>query len=530
MRTNAASSVKDGRYYLQLAGAEARERLLLAAASLWNVPVAELTAKNSIITHALERPHDELRADRRSRGPDAASAPGDDHDQAAGPVDADGHRAEEPRRARQGHGQDGLRDRRPPARHEVGGGEDVPGLRRRRQELRLRAGPPHAGRALRGPVPDPRSGADARTRLQRRRRGRRRQLVSGQDRARSRCRSSGRFLRSTPRSTARTCARPCSPRWIGPARCAPIRATWTRRFAGAAKIVEATYSTPYLPRARMEPGNATVLVANDRVDIWIGDQSPQETRFSAAKITGIPEDERPPAPVPSRRRVRPQRQRAPGRARHHDRERAPRHADPSCSGPARRTSSAPRIARWAWRGSRPVSMRDGWPIAFEVRTAMQEGGFGPEASFHVTSRYYVPNYRYSNHTTKFHVPVGTRRGVGQAAHEFYRESFIDELARAAGQDPYLYRRELLARTQPALQERHDQGARHGRRDVGLGHAAAAGHGAGDRARGAGRRRQRHGDDQRHGPYRQRQPRKARSGSSASTSRTRPASAWSTRCR
>ena len=35
MRTNAASSVKDGRYYLQLAGAEARERLLLAAADLW---------------------------------------------------------------------------------------------------------------------------------------------------------------------------------------------------------------------------------------------------------------------------------------------------------------------------------------------------------------------------------------------------------------------------------------------------------------------------------------------------------------
>src|SRR5207248_4510106 len=51
MRTNAASSVKDGRYYLQLAGAEARERLLLAAAELWSVPVAELAAKDSIITH-----------------------------------------------------------------------------------------------------------------------------------------------------------------------------------------------------------------------------------------------------------------------------------------------------------------------------------------------------------------------------------------------------------------------------------------------------------------------------------------------
>src|SRR5262249_3568933 len=51
MRTNAASSVKDGRYYLQLAGAEARERLLLAATQLWNVPLTELTAKDSIITH-----------------------------------------------------------------------------------------------------------------------------------------------------------------------------------------------------------------------------------------------------------------------------------------------------------------------------------------------------------------------------------------------------------------------------------------------------------------------------------------------
>src|SRR5262249_53445647 len=62
-----------------------------------------------------------------------------------------------------------------------------------------------------------------------------------------------------------------------------------RVFASGARIVEATYSTPYLPRARMEPGNATVLVTDDRVDIWIGDQSPQETRYSASRITGIPE-------------------------------------------------------------------------------------------------------------------------------------------------------------------------------------------------------------------------------------------------
>ena len=113
MRTNAASSVKDGRYYLQLAGAEARERLLLAAAALWNVPVAELTAKNSIITHASSgrtTTYGQIAASRRR---DAASASGDDHHQVAGPMDADGHRAEESRRAAQGDRQDGLRDRRP---------------------------------------------------------------------------------------------------------------------------------------------------------------------------------------------------------------------------------------------------------------------------------------------------------------------------------------------------------------------------------------------------------------------------------
>ena len=51
MRTNAAASVRDGRYYLQLAGAEARERLLSAAARVWRVPVEEVSSANGIITH-----------------------------------------------------------------------------------------------------------------------------------------------------------------------------------------------------------------------------------------------------------------------------------------------------------------------------------------------------------------------------------------------------------------------------------------------------------------------------------------------
>jgi isoquinoline 1-oxidoreductase beta subunit len=88
---------------------------------------------------------------------------------------------------------------------------------------------------------------------------------------------------------------------------------------------------------------------------------------------------------------------------------------------------------------------DGWPIALEVRTAMDEKAPGATASFDTASCYHAPNYRFSTHSEAFHVPVGTRRGVGAPAHDFYRESFMDELAHAAGKDPYRYRRELISR-------------------------------------------------------------------------------------
>ena len=42
-----------------------------------------------------------------------------------------------------------------------------------------------------------------------------------------------------------------------------------------------------------------------------------------------------------------------------------------------------------------------------------------------------------------HVPWGFWRSVDHSLHGFFKESFIDEIALAAGRDPYEYRRELL---------------------------------------------------------------------------------------
>src|SRR5258706_7736491 len=82
----------------------------------------------------------------------------------------------------------------------------------------------------------------------------------------------------------------------------------------------------------------------------------------------------------------------------------------------------------------------------EVRTAPDETPPGTNAGFDVAARYFAPNSRFSAHSGRFPIPVGTRRGVGAPAQHFYRESFMDELAHAAGKDPYLYRRELISRT------------------------------------------------------------------------------------
>jgi isoquinoline 1-oxidoreductase beta subunit len=60
----------------------------------------------------------------------------------------------------------------------------------------------------------------------------------------------------------------------------------------------------------------------------------------------------------------------------------------------------------------------------------------------------MPNFRMTIHPVRNHVPFGTRRGTGAAPNAFYNEVFIDELAAAAGKDPYLYRRELISRNPP----------------------------------------------------------------------------------
>src|SRR5258707_3308308 len=59
--------------------------------------------------------------------------------------------------------------------------------------------------------------------------------------------------------------------------------------------------------------------------------------------------------------------------------------------------------------------------------------------------YEVPHYLADYAMRMTHVPVGFWRCVNHTQNCFFKESFIDELAHAAGQDPYRYRRQLITR-------------------------------------------------------------------------------------
>jgi isoquinoline 1-oxidoreductase beta subunit len=58
--------------------------------------------------------------------------------------------------------------------------------------------------------------------------------------------------------------------------------------------------------------------------------------------------------------------------------------------------------------------------------------------------YAFPHRRVEHVLSKTPVPVGFWRSVGHSYNAFFVECFIDELAAAAGQDPYRFRRALLA--------------------------------------------------------------------------------------
>jgi isoquinoline 1-oxidoreductase subunit beta len=443
MSTHRSGSVKMNLYYYQLAGAEARERLLLAAAERWGVPTSELTAKDSLITHAA--------TGRTVRYGQVAAR--------AGQVP---HPHPETIRIKSAHEFTLMGTER----HNLDVPSKITGQAVYAIDVKVpgtlyacaKACPVWGGdvksynfNAIRN-----RLGVHSVVQFPRPDRG----LI------RDRQFSGGVAVVADSWWHAKTALDALPIEWEYPpythlntgnmrqalidAMKEPGRALYQRgnvedAMAGAVRIVEATYDVPYLARARMEPGNATALVTDERVDIWIGDQSPQETRFSASQIAGVPQES-----------VYVHTTHLGGGFGRNGNGPQAEHAVMV----AKALKGRPVKLQWTreedwsvgttYRAMGAAYIRaglgpDGYPIAMDLRAAADRNAAAPERGL-IPPAYFVPNLRTSNHSADFHVPCSTRRATGSPSNVFFVESFIEELAHAAGKDPYEYRRALISRS------------------------------------------------------------------------------------
>ena len=227
--------------------------------------------------------------------------------------------------------------------------------------------------------------------------------------------------------------------------------------AGAPKKLEAVYEVPFLAHAAMEPINCTVHVRPDSCEVWTGSQVLTRAQAGAAKVTGLPlekvvvhnhylgggfgrrlEIDYVPQAVRVAQQVK-----GPVKViwtreediRHdvyrpyyYDRLAAGLDARGQPIAWSHRLVGPSILARWA-----PPVFKDGIDLD-AVDGAAQ-------------LLYEIPAIRveYVRHEEPV-LNTGFWRGVGVTHNNFVIESFIDELAAAAKQDPVAYRRSLLGKS------------------------------------------------------------------------------------
>ena len=208
--------------------------------------------------------------------------------------------------------------------------------------------------------------------------------------------------------------------------------------AEAAQVVTADYRVPFLAHATMEPMACTVRVEGDRADVWAGTQDPLNARSAAAGALDLDTDQ---VHLTNLMLGGGYGRRLPFTFDYVD----------LAARIAKAMSPAPVKMVWSRENDiqhdyyRPAAMcryagaldGDGRPLAVGAHYA---GGGDGESLF---MPYAIPDQRFDGRNAAHHVREGAWRSVLNSQHGFFKESFIDEMAHAAGRDPYEFRRDLM---------------------------------------------------------------------------------------
>ncbi|MCK4577165.1 MAG: xanthine dehydrogenase family protein molybdopterin-binding subunit [Candidatus Marinimicrobia bacterium] len=214
----------------------------------------------------------------------------------------------------------------------------------------------------------------------------------------------------------------------------------------ADKAISAEYELPYLDHAPMEPMNCTAQVKDGHCEIWVPTQVPADVQRVAIGITGF-------APENITVHILPI---GGGFGRRLQKDYATDAVELAMhvSAPVKVLRTRPEDIQHGFY--RPVSFhrlsvglnKSNQPTAWTHRLAYPEhvwvtGGAGLES-------YDIPNVLVDYHEVPIPVPVGPWRSVAHTATGFVNESFMDELAHTAGDDPYHFRFKLLLDNNPRL--------------------------------------------------------------------------------
>jgi isoquinoline 1-oxidoreductase subunit beta len=206
---------------------------------------------------------------------------------------------------------------------------------------------------------------------------------------------------------------------------------------GSEQVHEAEYRVPFLAHATMEPMNCTAWVHDKRCELWLGTQNP--LGFARQVARAIDMDQ---AQVFLHNQYL-----GGGFGR--------RAFDDFAIQAARIAADVPYPVKLIW--SREEDMRhDHYRQASisRFRGGLDASGnavawhnhyvnkHDPEEAPHIP--YAIADQAIVYSESETHVPWGFWRSVDHSLHAFFTESFIDELAVAAGRDTYEYRRGLLA--------------------------------------------------------------------------------------
>jgi isoquinoline 1-oxidoreductase beta subunit len=220
-------------------------------------------------------------------------------------------------------------------------------------------------------------------------------------------------------------------------------------LAGAAKKIEAVYQVPYLAHAPMEPLNCTADVKPDHCSVWASTQGQSAAAQIAQRITGLPPEK---VDIHS----------------HYMGGGFGRRAAADYIGEAVQVSKAigaPVKLTWTREDDmqhdnyRPASYTrfigavdgEGWPHVFTSRTACPQFGGARSAVEGIADMLYaIPHTLVDCHNVNPGIPVSFWRSVGYSQNCFFAESFLDELIHAGGKDPLEARRRLLANSPRGL--------------------------------------------------------------------------------